>query len=348
MRYPDDLKTGDTIGITAPSAGIIKENKILRLENAKKNLKNLGYKCIETDNVRKDEFGRSSDAKTRAKEFMELWNNKDVKAIISAEGGDFMCEMIDNLDFEEIKKLKSTWFQGYSDNTYLSFLLTTICDIATIYGSNIKSYGMQKPGRDLLDSIKLMNGEEIEQKSFEKYEENWLEKIIKGEVSDDEEDPYAGYNLVNKVEWKNLKGEENITIKGRALGGCFDIITNIIGTKYDKISEFIEKYKDDGIVWFLEVFEMSTPQLFCNLWKMKNAEYFKYCNGIVFGRSILLREDYGIDMKKTLLDSLSSLDIPVIYDADIGHLDPTVNIINGSIIEIKSENGKGSVKNYFK
>ena len=51
---------------------------------------------------------------------------------------------------------------------------------------------MQKPGRDLLDSIKLMNGEEIEQKSFEKYEENWLEKIIKGEVSDDEEDPYAG------------------------------------------------------------------------------------------------------------------------------------------------------------
>ena len=42
MRYPDDLKTGDTIGITAPSAGIIKENKILRLENAKKNLKNLG------------------------------------------------------------------------------------------------------------------------------------------------------------------------------------------------------------------------------------------------------------------------------------------------------------------
>ena len=210
MRYPDDLKTGDTIGITAPSAGIIKENKILRLENAKKNLKNLGYKCIETDNVRKDEFGRSSDAKTRAKEFMELWNNKDVKAIISAEGGDFMCEMIDNLDFEEIKKLKSTWFQGYSDNTYLSFLLTTICDIATIYGSNIKSYGMQKPGRDLLDSIKLMNGEEIEQKSFEKYEENWLEKIIKGEVSDDEEDPYAGYSLVNKVEWKNLKDEEKI------------------------------------------------------------------------------------------------------------------------------------------
>ena len=138
MRYPDDLKTGDMIGITAPSEGIIKQDKILRLENAERNLKNLGYKCIETESVRKSEFGRSTDGKTRAKEFMELWKNKDVRAIISADGGDFMCEMIENLDFEEIKKLKSTWFQGYSDNTYLEFLLTTSCDIATIYGSNIK------------------------------------------------------------------------------------------------------------------------------------------------------------------------------------------------------------------
>lgn len=346
MRYPDDLKVGDTIGITAPSAGINKEKKILRLENAERNIKNLGYKCIETENVRTNEYGRSSDGKTRAKEFMELWKNKDVKVIISAEGGDFMPEMIDCLDFEEIKKLKSTWFQGHSDNTHLEFLLTTICDIATIYGSNIKPYGMKKPGRDLLDSLKLMSGEEIEQKNFDKYEENWLEKIMKGEV-DDDEDPYAGYKLANKVEWKNLKDEEKINIHGRALGGCFDVITNIIGTKYDKISDFIEKYKEDGIVWFLEVFEMSTPQLFVHLWKMKNAGYFKYCKGIVFGRSIMLREDYGIDFKKTLLDALGELDIPVIYDADIGHLAPTVNMVNGSIVDITSENGKGIVKTYF-
>lgn len=347
MRYPENLKVGDVIGITAPSAGITEKDKILRLENAEKNLEDLGYRCIETNNVRTDNFGRSSSGEIRAKEFMELWNNKEVKSIIAADGGDFAPEMLDYLDFDKIKNSNPKWLQGYSDITNLGFVLTTKCDIATIYGANIKTFGMKTLYRDLKDSIRIMNGEEIEQESFEMHEGNWLEKIIKGEMPE-EDDPYAEYSLKEKVEWKNLKGEQKISFSGRTIGGCFDVITNLIGTKYDNISEFIEKYKQDGIVWFLEVFEMSTPQIFVNLWKMKNAGYFKYCKGIIFGRALMVREDYGIDIKKTLLDALESLNIPVIYNADIGHMSPTVNMVNGAITCITSENGKGTVRTCFK
>ncbi len=35
MRYPDFIKIGDTIGITAPSAGITKKEDWLRLDNVK-------------------------------------------------------------------------------------------------------------------------------------------------------------------------------------------------------------------------------------------------------------------------------------------------------------------------
>ena len=76
MRYPENLKKVDTIGICAPSAGIVEPEKIEKLNNAIKNLENLGYKVIETESVRKDENGRSAPAKQRAKEFMELWKMK--------------------------------------------------------------------------------------------------------------------------------------------------------------------------------------------------------------------------------------------------------------------------------
>ena len=72
MHYPENLKKGDTIGICAPSGGITKEFSIKKLELAKKQLQDMGYKIIETQSVRKEERGRSASGKQRAKEFMEL------------------------------------------------------------------------------------------------------------------------------------------------------------------------------------------------------------------------------------------------------------------------------------
>ena len=78
MRYPRNLKKGDIIGVTAPSAGIIKEVDLKRLDNVKVNFEKNGYKYIETDNVRRDEKGRSSSASIRANQFMELWKNRNI------------------------------------------------------------------------------------------------------------------------------------------------------------------------------------------------------------------------------------------------------------------------------
>ena len=48
-----------------------------------------------------------------------------------------------------------------------------------------------------------------------------------------------------------------------------------------------------------------------------------------------------------LLDDLSSglacLDIPVIYDADIGHTAPRIQIINGAYGKVEYHNGKAVV-----
>ncbi len=97
MNYPEKIKKGDLIGICAPSAGISEEEKIKKLEEAENQLTELGYKIIETKSVRLEEKGRSTSAKQRAEEFMELWENEQVKLILCATGGDFLCEMLDYL-----------------------------------------------------------------------------------------------------------------------------------------------------------------------------------------------------------------------------------------------------------
>lgn len=339
MNYPENLKIGDTIGICAPSDGISKEIKQIKLDEAIKALKEMGYKVIETESVRKSENGRSASAKKRAEEFMELLENDDVKLIIFATGGDFLCEMLDYLDFEKIKKMKPKWLQGFSDITGISFLFNTMLEIPTMYSQTIKDYAMEPLHESLINALKIESGENVIQSSFEYFEKEW---------NQDEENPHATYNLTEKVEWKNILGGEKIEIKGRSLGGCLDCIRFYMATKYDKVDEYLEKYKDDGFIWFLECFEYGTANLLNTLWQMKNAGYFKYCNGIVFGRPLFIRNDYDISFNETVKVILEDLNIPVICDADIGHVSPQLAIVNGAILKIISENGKGKVETYLK
>lgn len=335
--------------------GISKPEKIAKLQKAIEQLKDMGYRVIETESVRKSVQGASTSPEKRAEEFMELLENDEVKSIIFAAGGDFLPEMLDYLDFEKIKTLKPKWLQGYSDITNIGLLFNTILDIPTIYCQTIKDYAMKPLHKSLTDSLELQAGNEILQESFNLYEKPWnpfeadLSLGLNSSQEDvtNEETLCRPYELTEKVEWKNIVGGEKIVMKGRTLGGCLDCVQNLIGTKYDNINNYIEKHKQDGIIWFLECFEKSTPNVFCILWQMKSAGYFKNCKGIIFGRPLFARQDYEISFNQAVKRALEDLNIPIICDADIGHVSPQMAIVNGAILKITSENGKGKVETFL-
>ena len=80
------------------------------------------------------------------------------------------------------------------------------------------------------------------------------------------------------------------------------------------------------------------------LWKMNELGYFKYAKGVIFGRFGVTNTYYDYDVKSCLQDSvLSQLNIPIVYDADISHKAPCLNIINGSIASIDVKDGKGTI-----
>lgn len=332
MIYPEFIKKGDTIGVTAPSDGITNPPKVNRLNNAIKSFQEKGYNIIETKNVRTSIKGESAEAKVRAEELEKLYKNKDVKLIVCASGGDFLIEMLSYTNFAIIKD-NIKWLQGYSDPTGLLFTITTNYDIATIYGSNFCAFGMSPWDKSLVDNLETLEGKKLIHESYEKYEK-----------SIDEVTGLEPYNLVEDVKWENLSGENKIEIKGRLIGGCLDIISELFGTRFDKTKDFIEKYKEDGIIWYFDNCELTSEGLIRTLWRFKDNGYFKYTKGIVFGRSATESSYYDISFKEALLHSLGDLNIPIIINADVGHIAPRITFINGAHTTITSENAKGKIE----
>ena len=333
MIYPDFLKEHDTIGVNAPSDGITDEVKLKRLDNAIKNFNSRDFNIKETPNVRCSIKGRSSTSKERARELEELYEDKDVKAIICASGGDFLLEMLSEVDFNVIKD-NPKWLQGFSDPTGLLFTITTNIDIATLYADNFGCFGMEPWHKSLDNNLEILKGNIIEQTSFPKYEKGYKDYITGKEP----------YELTEKAYWKNLNNAEVINIKGRMIGGCLDIITDLFGTRFDKTKDFLEKYKNDGIIWYFDVCELSSESIIRIFWKLKDNSYFKYTKGILFSRVFACNSYYDITYEEAIYESLKDLNIPIIINTDIGHVSPRMTIINGAIATITSSNGKGKIK----
>ena len=333
MIYPTFIKKGDTIGISAPSNGITRKVKVRELNMAIQKLNEKGYQILEAPHVRFNLDCASSDARTRALELESLYKNQDVKAIICATGGEFLLEMLSYFDFSVVKN-NIKWLQGYSDPTGLLFTITTNYDIATIYGHNFVGFGMDPWHESIENNLKILEGDLILQKSFSMYEGEWVERVLGTEE----------YTLDTPVYWKNLNGEEKIEIEGRMIGGCIDIITELFGTRFDKTKEFIEKDKEDGIVWYFDNCELSSEDLVRTLWKFKDNGWFNHCNGIIFGRSACHESNFGISIEEAIKRVLGDTNIPIIIDADFGHVPPRMTIINGGYAIITSKNGKGTIK----
>ena len=331
MRYPEFIKKGDKLVLTALSAGVSKKdidrkNKYLK---AVSNLENEGFKVEMQEHCLKQRMHKSASAKVRSNMFMKGYLDEESKMVLNVAGGTFQYETLPYINYKKIKESTPKWVQGYSDTTHITFLLPTLCDVASVYGNGLSEFGSYCLSESAKNNLNILSGKTLIQHSYKEY----------GEVKS--EDIYALPTYSNKVEWKTLRGEKEIEIKGRLIGGCQDVINTLVGTRYDKVKKFLHKYKEDGFVWFLETFSSNPEQFMLSLNQLKNAGYFKYCKGIVFGRPLFYNMEWmDISYSKAIKKVLGRLNVPIIYDADIGHVKPMITLVTGSITTFKYKEGK--------
>jgi muramoyltetrapeptide carboxypeptidase LdcA involved in peptidoglycan recycling len=332
MKYPEYLKKGDKIILTALSSGVGKKDldRKARYLKAIDNLEKEGFKVEMQKHCLKQRMYKSASAKVRGHQFNKAYFDENCRMIINIAGGDFQYETMPYINYKKIKESPARWVQGYSDTTHITFLLPTLCDTASVYSNGLGEFSTHTLSESAANNLSLLKGEKFIQHSFECYGE---EK--------NEDDLYALPKYTIPVEWKALRGEKEIEIKGRLIGGCQDVINSIVGTKYDKIKKFLHKYKDDGFIWFLETFSMDSGRFMMSLNQLREAGYFKYCKGIVFGRPLFYNMDWiNISYEKAIKKVLGNLNIPIIYDADIGHVKPMITLVVGSVTTFKYKDGK--------
>ena len=328
MKYPSFLKDNDLIGITAPSAGV--GSKIDDFEKSIENIKSHNFNVIETKSVRNDNEVSTTPVK-RIKELNELLENDDVKLIISAAGGDFLYEIMPYIDYNKIKN-NPKWIMGASDPTNLLYTITTNLDIATLYGHNAGSFDSKDLDKSQEVALSYLKGNILDQKSYLKYESNRDNRVNNN------------YALDKKVKWELLNDEFDIT--GRLIGGCIDCLRYLPGTKFDKTKEFVEKYKNDGIIWYFDIFSMTTEDFYLTLLQLKDSGWFKYTKGVIVGRVIYPNSYTSMTYQNALKTVFGN--IPLVFNADIGHVPPKMTLINGCIANIKASNDKGLIKQYLK
>jgi len=333
MKYPKLLQKGDIIGICAPSSGVSGEVLFTRLDNAIRNIRSLSYDVIETASVRSDEKCVSASSVTRAAEFMSLYENPDVAAIIPPWGGEFLMDILPYLDFERLSALPAKWVCGYSDTTTLTFALTLLSDIATVHGSNLMNMGFNSIHAADIRVFDVMENRTTKQKSWDTYGgfSNWDD--LSNEI----------YTPDKPSLWKSLQGEASVSFGGMMIGGCMDTLCKLLGTRFAPVEAFLNKYKQHGLIWTLESCELEAPDIYRTFWQMRECGWFKYCNGIIVGRPDGYKDKRDFALVDALEQGLGSLNTPVIYDADIGHIPPQMQIINGAVGKVEYSDGKAVI-----
>lgn len=323
MIYPEFIKKGETIGIAAPSAGV--GEKIADYEKSIQTLKKLGYNIKETASVRTPD-SRSASAETRGRELTSLFTDDEVNMVFAAAGGDFLNEMIPYADFQKMAE-HPKWMIGASDPTGVLYPLTVKHDVASFYGLNAGSFDTGTDFDYIQNALQIISGNLIVQKTFPRFMSK-AKFMVETPAYDSDCDT------------RSTKGD--FEVSGRCIGGCIDVLKDLIGTRFDGTKDFVNKYAEDGQIFYFDNFSMSAENFYRTLVQFGYAGWFAHTKAVIIGRVLFESSETGMTYQEAIERALP--DIPVIYQADVGHTIPTWTMINGAILHLSYKNGKASLE----
>lgn len=192
----EKLSYGDTIGVVGVSNSLKLNNRYEQFYKAEQFFQNKGFRIKRGKYVLEDFYGSAGTKEQKAEDMMNMFQDKEVKAIMCLEGGQTCNTFIDLLDYEVIKQNPKI-ILGYSDITVLLQSIYKKTGIVTFHGPSFICFGK--------DNV------EEEYKEFESV-------------------------FINKTIRKFKKGEKKIirsgNVSGNLIGTNLGCMMYLLGTKY--------------------------------------------------------------------------------------------------------------------
>lgn len=130
LIYPPRIKSGDTIALTAPAGAIFNEESI---QKATVSFESQGFKVLHGKTLT-EKFGYLAGTdEFRAKELMDLFENKEVNGIVAMRGGWGCARLLPLLDFTKINNNPKV-ICGFSDITSLLLAIHAKTGMITFHG----------------------------------------------------------------------------------------------------------------------------------------------------------------------------------------------------------------------
>ena len=300
---PDNIKKGDTLGLTAPGGYITQEE----LDEAVSTLQELGFKTYYRDNVLYRYGYFAGTDKQRADDLMHLFSNPDVDAILCVRGGYGSNRILDLLDYELIKKNPKALI-GYSD----------ITSLINAFYIKLGLVGFHGP-------VAISDFNDFTVKSFKKVLMN----------------PKKQYKYSNKrqEDTKDDSDFDQYTItggkaEGILVGGNLVMIDTLIGTGYEP--DFENK------IVFLEEIKEKPYRIDRMITHLLMSTNLNKAAGIVLGifKGCDIDEDEqdgSFTLRQVLTDRFSTLNIPCFYGMPFGHVSNKITIPVGILAEMNAD-----------
>lgn len=280
---PPYLKKGDTIGITSPS-GFIRTNE---LKPALDQFKSWGLKVHIGKSIGQKDGTFGGTDESRAKDFQDLLDNPQIKAVLCARGGYGAIRIIDKINFSKIRT-HPKWIIGFSDATVFHIHVATNYQVATLHAKMCNSFPddwshAPKLQQQTILSIRdaLMNTRPMT------------------------------YNAPHNI--KNKPGQAEAEI----IGGNLRTIENLSGT--------ISSIQTAGKILFLEETHEYLYNMDRMLWNLQRSGQLSNLKGLIIGAMIrqqqrnpedeLNRSIYDLVLEKT-----KNYNYPICFNFPVGHI----------------------------
>lgn len=330
----ETLKPMDKIAIVSLSSGILGETFVKHeYDLGVKRLEEFGLVPVFMPNSLKGLDYISNHPEKRADDLIEAFENKEIKAIICAIGGEDAYKtfpyLVGNKKLEKAVKNNPKIFLGYSDTTNHHLILHKL-GLPTFYGQSFLT-DLAEFEDDMLEYSKkyfkmLFDSKEsyeIEPADF------WFEERT---------DFSANAVGTKRISHKNTGYEflkSTKTVNGKLLGGCIEVLGELAGYFYDEDQTSDEFHKKVEIIKAYDVFPTLdewkdkimfietanikiAPETFRSIIKtLKEKGVFSVISGMIVGKP--MDNAFYDEYKQVLLEELAEFDFPLVLNANFGH-----------------------------